>query len=155
MNDILFKPISENELIAKICSLLTNGEIKLQLMDEQNMSSKINHVKIINLLALENAQGDDRVFQLDLLETFKNSINKSKTEFFDIVDKKNYKSLGEIAHKLVPSCRYFDAHELVSILKSIENIVEQDNFDVVFVSDLITKFSVIVDEINKELEHIK
>lgn len=152
MNDIVFKPFSEKEMIEKIVLILSDDPKEINrssvtLNHPENTSEKNT---IINLESLNNY--NDENFRKEMIQIFHKSINKSLIEIEELATKNNYSEISEIAHKIIPSCRHFEAYIILNCLKYFEGLRDQKSFNEKEFSENLMKFKNQITLINAELK---
>ena len=102
------------------------GEMELLRVLQRALNLEINDPQLaleesVDLQSLQNASGGDMQFVRDMLKTFKaNALDTSKEMIANLEDS-NYVKIGELAHRLAPSCKHLGFNGLYDELKLIEN----------------------------------
>ncbi len=109
-----------------------------------------NEYKWINLSYLDDVSNGDSSIKLSIIELFIEQIPEFERDFLTAFNSKNWKFLGQIAHKAKSSILYMGMNDLGNIdLKNIELIAYQ-----LYIEELESKNSLSNKEI-KELNHLK
>lgn len=125
MNDIIFKPISMEELSVKLNKLFT-----LPNERENTVDSDIKSIDTsINLNAIDHDTGGDEKFKKELIKVFHKSLNETVAHINQLVEDNNYNLISEKAHKIIPSCKHFETHRLLTALRYIEEKNNISAFD--------------------------
>lgn len=110
MNDVIFKPFTLEELAEKLNTLFKQNGIR----GEHRTSGSIN------LKALNNDDIGNEDIQSELIAIFYKSLNSTCEEINKAYQLGNFKKVSECAHKLIPSCKHFEATKMVEVLKILE-----------------------------------
>jgi HPt (histidine-containing phosphotransfer) domain-containing protein len=73
----------------------------------------------------EIAQGDDAFVQ-DMVTTFIDNVSEEVKNIQKLMEEGEWKSIGAIAHKLVPNYAYIDAEALYELAANIEKNIQND-----------------------------
>lgn len=153
MNSFVFKPFTEKELIIKIISAL-NGIDSNKKVEINNFleNDTITKNKCINVNSLNDYANGDENFKKEMIHIFHKSINNALLTIEKIAVDKNYNEISEIAHKIIPSCKHFEAHNLYTVLKYLESIKNKSTVNHTEFNKNIINFREQIVIINKELE---
>lgn len=141
MNDVIFKPFTSEELAEKLNALFKENDKK-----GEHVSTKS-----INLRALRNDDIGDDDIQNELITIFYKSLNSTCEEINSAYQLRNFKKVSECAHKLIPSCKHFEATKLVAALKFLErntDIGTENRDDYVKAMEILNQELIII---NKQL----
>lgn len=118
-DDYILKPFEEEKLYSKICALLNiPAEIKPKPMPLER-SKKYDKIDTAALLKTSN--GDFRFYN-KMIDTFIENAKHTLHQFNENVNIENWHQIGEDAHKLISSFRYFGLTTLASKLSELENL---------------------------------
>jgi len=155
MNGLVFKPFTEKELLEKIIEAISGNnktENKKFPIVEIIPEAKKTNQRIINLDNITEYSNGDENFRKEMLQLFYNSINKALNQIEEFVETKNYSNVSEVAHKIIPSCKHFEAYELYNILKYFENLKNIQNVELIEIKKNLEELRNQINIINKELE---
>lgn len=146
MNSILFKPFSSEELIEKLSEVLV-GKITIE---------KTNEARVLktefNINAIDHLIDDDDKLKREFIEVFYNSLNKAFHHINSAFQVDDYKLISEHAHKIIPSCKHFEAGTLINCLKFFEALKSNSNYSKADVEIYISTFNSEFENINKILK---
>ncbi len=125
-NDFILKPFREEDFYNKICALLDievqEDETAVTKKDQEKENIQDKPVLVFDTdLLLKNAGGDFDFFN-QMINTFVRNSKAAIEGFEHDLAEKNWKGIGEKAHKLIPSFRYFGLSETVNELSELEHI---------------------------------
>jgi CheY-like chemotaxis protein len=113
-NEVVSKPLDENELLMKIHDLIREKPEKSVIQENSYGKSRID------LSPLEKIADNDPVFIEKMLSIYLDNLDES----IQIFEKNNFpdqiKKIQYAAHKLIPSSRHMGMEELVNKLKKLE-----------------------------------
>lgn len=151
MNSVIFKPYTEKELSEKLYDIFN-----ISKKGEVNIITQINTPQtkgqVLNLENIDQHFGENESFKKEMILLFYKSINKSLIDIESFYQLKNHSAISEIAHKILPSCRHFEANDLISTLKYLESFREQEVDDEIFYSKKIVTLQAQIQKINEILE---
>ncbi len=152
MTDIVFKPFTESELIEKMTHILATGDKEINSFSNiLNTDAKADQKD--SIISLENLNSyTDENFRKEMIQIFYNSINESLIQIGELSAKGNYSEISEIAHKIIPSCKHFEANTLYDCLKYFESLRDQHNFEKERFSKNLQEFKEQISLINAKLK---
>ena len=120
----ILKPFRENELYNKICSVLNirkeTSETEIQ-NEQTEQFEEMNHNHLnYSLSELKSAAKGDRDFINRMIQTFFKNTRNSVCIIENSLAEKNWKEIGEAAHKMITAFRYFKCQKIVENLLAIE-----------------------------------
>lgn len=126
MNDIIFKPFSKAELAIKLEQIFNPQHNKQSKANEKTVSNEpsINFKGII-----ASTQGDEP-FRKELILVFHKSLNDAVVQINKLFDEGKYDMMGERAHKIIPSCKHFETHRLLTALRFFEQTSNSSPIDI-------------------------
>ncbi len=119
INDFIIKPFKEIHLFNKMCEVL---KIKHQAYDkpkEEIILKEEISPKPYNLEELKKMVGN-KEGMINMLNTFIENSENTIQKFQQYLQDKNWAQIGESAHKILPSFRHLEAHEITSELTEIK-----------------------------------
>lgn len=130
VNAILIKPFDETLLLEKIIQVTTNTSYVAKrtvgnAFEEQ--STPTNNTLSHNLSHLIKLANGDQVFLKEMIKTFARNLNKTIEESAPLIENENFQEVYELAHKIIPPCRFMEAHELVKLFKQLEENTQTKN----------------------------
>lgn len=126
VSSIVFKPFVEKDLID---ILIKENSRTNSIYTQVKVENKLTNPDVINLEALDNYVFGNQEFKLDLILTFQKSLYNALQSMRTNIQDGAYSTMGEYAHKILPSCRHFNADEMVDVLKKIENYRNRTTFN--------------------------
>lgn len=155
MNGFVFKPFIEKELLENLINTLKfpgkteniNFQISDQLPDLRSVKQKN-----INLENITEDQKGDEAFRKEMIQLFYTSINNGLNQIEKYAVEKKYSEISEIAHKIIPSCKHYEANGLYNILKYFDNLKNQTDFGLSEFNVMLAELRNQVDFINHEIE---
>ncbi len=125
MDNYIIKPFREQELFNKICHVfqihavpdesLKIEEEKLVLRDIKSTSKPYSLDELVNV-----AKGDPKFFN-KMIISFISNIESGLEKIKSAEKTENWNDVGEAAHKLISSCRFFQLDPMAESLRNIEN----------------------------------
>ena len=121
---IFYKPFSEKKLL----QLLTNfGNKKVDNSFQQVEAIEIensekNNINISHLTELANG---DEIFKKEMINIFIKSIKDGTIQIENYCNEQQWIKASDIAHKIMPPCKHFEANELYNVLQFFENMINQ------------------------------
>lgn len=125
MNDIVFKPFSANELLLKIKSIFNKEDVHQAYASASPKVSEFLSDGTINIHAIDETTDGDEELKKELITVFYNSINVTYKKMEEAFLKEDYMTISELAHKIIPSCKHFEAVNAISFLKHLEILRHQ------------------------------
>lgn len=126
VSSIVFKPFVEKDLID---ILIKENSRTNSIYTQAKVENKLTNPDVIDLEALDNYVFGNQEFKLDLILTFQKSLYNALQSMRTNIQDGTYSTMGEHAHKILPSCRHFNADEMVDVLKKIENYRNRTTFN--------------------------
>ncbi len=158
INDYLIKPYREIYLFNKICEVL---QIKSQQTSKPRteiiLKSELSP-KSYNLFDLNNMANNDPNFIIQVLKTFIENSETAVLNFKHSLEKENWKEIGEIAHKILPSFKHLEVNKIIPKLVEIETktLISNDTDGVAeLVRNTIYEIDNVLKDIKKETGNIK
>lgn len=157
INGFVFKPFIEKELLERLSNTLKGtqqpGTSGMNLSPHVMEPKKIRtDQKIINLENIKEQAGSDESFRKEMIQIFHKSINNGLSKIEEFAAEKKYPEISEVAHKIIPSCRHFEADELYDVLKYFESLREKPEIESTEFEKNLAEMRIQVNAINKELE---
>ncbi len=146
---ILPKPFMEAQLLEGILYVLGKGEFSIQ-----NTADNINEE--ISFEALKQTCGDDIDFYQEMLSTLDKSIVNAQINLKSALERTDYKSMAELAHRVCAPVKHIRANRLYALFKQVEVICRSgdDLEDLTGLMEEINKEAVVVcNEIKNELSN--
>ncbi len=125
MNSFLSKPFTEEMLLTTILSVIkdyTPDKVD-DTTEAKNKSAGSDRINLENLYHI--AGGDDK-FVKQMILSFTDTTKSGLQELNEAVYTGQWETAANLAHKLLPPCRHIGATELCTILRQIEEGVQQD-----------------------------
>jgi signal transduction histidine kinase/CheY-like chemotaxis protein/CHASE3 domain sensor protein/HPt (histidine-containing phosphotransfer) domain-containing protein len=136
MNAFLPKPFTEEMLLTTILSVIREyvPGINSYITSEKSRVSYSSGK--INLQNLYHISGGDEQFVKQMLVSFIDSTKNGLEEMQEQIKSHQWKSVAELAHKMLPPCRHLGDSDLCNFLKKIEESLQQTNVDIESVETL-------------------
>lgn len=125
MNDIIFKPFSTQELLLKLKSIFNHETISELYEKELHHAANYFPDASLNIHAIDETTDGDEQLKKELITVFYNSINTTYKKIEEHYLKEDYHTISELAHKIIPSCKHFEAMKAIAYLKYLENLRHQ------------------------------
>lgn len=106
MNDFVSKPFEEDELLIKITRLINDSTLAHNKEDKNKMASHSNNypIDISRLIAIGKG---DKVFIKKMIDLFVQEVAGRSTDMIEALNKKDYKKISDLAHRLKPAMTDF------------------------------------------------
>lgn len=122
-DDYLIKPFREIELYNKICNILFGDNLPNRQPEEHNAvqqeTTETDEFLVEELEA--TASGDHHFFNM-MIDNFIDSARQLVIDFHQNLLAENWKTIGEKAHKAIPSFKFFAMNNLGKKLEHIEDL---------------------------------
>jgi len=156
IDDYLIKPFRENKLYSKMC-LLSGYGVSEHKEPKQKDSRLHPNVKgaMYDLAELKAMAGNDREFIGSMLDTFINNVEEGIKLMAEKKNMQDWKLVGELAHKLIPSFVHLKVNKVIPLLKKIEKMTLHENNTVEvpkMVNTLIDQSERVIESLKKEKE---
>ncbi|MES2565395.1 MAG: ATP-binding protein [Bacteroidota bacterium] len=111
-NGFIFKPFTEKDLLENLYKFLKEPVISNALEQQANL----------NFDDLSSVANGDEVFKKEMIAIFHASINNGLKSISELSKAGEWQQIGEVAHKILPSCKHFEAIHLYNCLKYFESL---------------------------------
>jgi signal transduction histidine kinase/CheY-like chemotaxis protein len=119
-DDYVIKPCREIELYNKLCNILgfdpDHKKDKIEIIEELPDDT----MDQFNTGTLRDTAGSDREFFENMIQNFISNIETLYEVLMSKVSPENRKDIGQKAHKIIPSVKYFGLNKLAESLEKIE-----------------------------------
>lgn len=122
-NDVLIKPFTKNEILKTLYSLISATK-KEDVIATENKSR--NTASMFQLTYVKSFLGDDEESVQGILKTFREESSRNLEELEHALMAKDYKSLGAIAHRMLPMFRQLQITSCIPILEKFEKNNEEN-----------------------------
>lgn len=145
-NGFVFKPFTEKDLLEKLCATL------IQESGISSPSPKIsNQTTKLNFNELSNVANGDEAFKKEMIAIFHASINTGLKNITELCVEEKWEQVAEIAHKILPSCKHFEATNLYNRLKYFEMLRDSPP-STSQLNIKLQELKIDIDEVNMELQ---
>jgi PAS domain S-box-containing protein len=157
MDSYLIKPYREEILFNKVCNVLKihaykephnySTEGRTGLESEESISKSYDLNELINL-----SKGDIHFYN-KTLGSFVSTSEKVLSNISTYLEHKQWQDLGEQAHKIISSARFFGLSEIANICVQIEdNTIRKKNYEIVpdMAKNLLKKMNVVLPQLKNE-----
>lgn len=129
-NDYIIKPFKEAELYNKLCNMLQiENTTSENSKENNNVTEEIFIADVFNVQELQKTANGDNQFYNMMIDNFCTNANELINSFRANLENKNWVTIGEKAHKAIPSFKFFKLMNMAELLTKIENqILRQKNF---------------------------
>jgi PAS domain S-box-containing protein len=164
MNKYLSKPFVPNELFSLMSffykgnSVSTWKHTKESTDKDAVLSDKNSSSEITSLEYLKSVSNNDTGFVKEMLNTFITSTPGSLSEMKVALDKKDYQSVGRIAHKIKPSISFVGISSMKSLVKEVEFLGKENGDPEILKKkshELISTLEIAIKELQKKLKELK
>ena len=151
INDFIIKPFKEIHLFNKMCELLklkkeTSSQPKEEIILKEEISPKpYNLAELTKMLGTKDGVAK-------MLKTFIENSENTIQKFQQYLDDKNWPQIGESAHKVLPSFRHLEAHNITLNLTEIKTKT-LINPDYKSVPELLKKTIEAMKQLNEKLKN--
>lgn len=132
MNDCLFKPISLDNLLNRLLTIMNlPGEVQPAQGDQltQKRASMVETLKTFNLNALDElAQGNTGLVKT-LLDEIVRTNDADMETLCELLNDRDWKKLGEYAHRIKGGARLVDAQQLEAACSQLEDVCKNPTPD--------------------------
>jgi hypothetical protein len=115
--DELIKPFREEELI-RVIEKYVNGSPRTASSPKEEQPE----LSPYNLKYLESTSGSDARFIRGMLESFVTKSEEQLSKMQDAMRQGDMKALQELAHKMIPSCRYLGMSAVEEKMRTLESL---------------------------------
>jgi CheY-like chemotaxis protein len=121
IDDYLIKPFRENKLYNKMCRLLGFDIQAMSTMNKKQFDKKKEgYDGLYDLSELRSMANNDVDFLISMLDTFIDNLSDGLEKMVMNVNNKDWKDVGELAHKLKPSFEHLRVSKAVDLVKELE-----------------------------------
>lgn len=117
------------------------------------MSFKILCKMKVDLSYLQEMSGGNQDLVLEMINIFRIQVEEFTNEMEGYLNGKDYKSLGQLAHKAKSSISIMGLNDLSDVLKSLENLAKEGKQTKKY-PELIDRFKLGTKEAIKELDEV-
>jgi len=154
MDDYLLKPFKENDLINKIYSVLNLKKQYIKEIDTEEPVYETNDNPLYSLYELKRITGNDNGFMIRMLDEFIKNNTESISLIKEYVREGKWSQIGELAHKMIPSCKHLQVSKIVDDLEELENKTLKENYTN-DLSPLTDRIINVLDKVIKSMEKEK
>lgn len=115
----LHKPFSEKKLLSIVNDVFNDVPLHTLAPDHEQPTDK---PKRLNLAELRIVSGGDKQFEKELIDLFQKSITKGLADMETYAASGDLLEMAELAHKMLPPSKHFEAHKLEVHLRYLENL---------------------------------
>lgn len=148
MNDIIFKPFSTQELLLKLKSIFNHETINEMYEKEFHQAANYFPDASLNIHAIDETTDGDEQLKKELITVFYNSINTTYKKIEEHYLKEDYHTISELAHKIIPSCKHFEAMKAIAYLKYLENLRNNTDINKKYLRTQLNKLHMEVENMN-------
>ncbi|MBA4239689.1 MAG: hypothetical protein C0448_03115 [Sphingobacteriaceae bacterium] len=124
-NGFVYKPFTEQKLLENIYHFLKHQTLQQNKINTSEIKNSANmSVDILNFNELRSISNGNKKFEKDMIMIFYKSINSGLKKIEVYCQNKKWKEVSEIAHKIMPSCKHFEANNLCVRLNYFESLKE-------------------------------
>ena len=127
-NDILLKPYKEKELlniIAKYAPVVIGENT-----DVIDVSEQSDQTELYDLDEIKRFSDNDNSILVSIIESFIHNNSLNLFTLKDAVSKKDFHTIRNTAHKILPSYNHFHVFEIIPELKQLEIIQDNSDLDI-------------------------
>ena len=127
-NDILLKPYKEKELlniIAKYAPVVIGENT-----DVIDVSEQSDQTELYDLDEIKRFSDNDNSILVSIIESFIHNNSLNLFTLTDAVSKKDFHTIRNTAHKMLPSYNHFHVFEIIPELKQLEIIQDNSDLDI-------------------------
>ncbi len=127
-NDILLKPYKEKELlniIAKYAPVVIGENT-----DVIDVSEQSDQTELYDLDEIKRFSDNDNSILVSIIESFIHNNSLNLFTLKDAVSKKDFHTIRNTAHKMLPSYNHFHVFEIIPELKQLEIIQDNSDLDI-------------------------
>jgi signal transduction histidine kinase/CheY-like chemotaxis protein/HPt (histidine-containing phosphotransfer) domain-containing protein len=147
-NGFLFKPFTEKSLLENLVNFFNGNNTQSETIPITNINESKNILNMDELISVSN--GDEK-FKKEMIAIFHKSINVVLNQIEQFCKKQQWIEASEAAHKILPSCKHFEATKLYLNLKYFESL----NKETPNTEDLTIKLEELkqnIEDVNLELQ---
>lgn len=128
-NGFVYKPFTEQKLLENIYHFLNNKNtsttpntpINKTIKPELNPTENMN-VDILNFNELQSLSNGNKKFEKEMITIFYKSINSGLKKIETFSRNNKWNDVSEMAHKIIPPCKHFEANNLCDRLRYFESL---------------------------------
>lgn len=123
MTDIVFKPFTIVDLMAKITKELVsaNSDTQTEGGSQSQQTFSLDYL-------IETADGDIEL-RNELIALFQGNLLQIKNKLRGLIEKDDFAAIYELVHRTVPSCKHFEAKALLTALSYFEELKNSSYID--------------------------
>ena len=120
IDDYLIKPFREINLYNKICKTLNINKRPIQLTKAEIILKEEEKEPLFNLYELKRITRGNKDIFTKMINTFIGNASDAIQSMQKNLKNKNWKNIGETAHKIIPSYKHLDINTVVSDLMELK-----------------------------------
>jgi PAS domain S-box-containing protein len=120
IDDFLIKPFKEINLYNKMCDVLKIAYQKKKPSKSKVIVKENSNIKLYDLSELKRMAGGNETFIKNMLTTFIENSENSTHLFKQFLETKDWKKIGETAHKILPSYKHLKVEPVISKLVQVK-----------------------------------
>ena len=155
IDDIIFKPFREIYLYNKLCEIIGKKPTEPIFKPEiKNSVRKETGTKPYDLSVLHKMSDNNEAFVKQTLEIFVQNSEDAVKELNKALHEKRWRKIGEISHKILPSCRHLEIGTVVPKLLELKSkTLYNENAEGVekLVEDTIYELDQVTGKLKKEM----
>ena len=161
MDGYLLKPFNESELFDTLVRFFFDENIEdmqtLSKTEEEKVTEQVfvDQDRPYNLAELESTTRGNKTFFNTMVNTFISNTHSNIKLMRHFLQKEDWKSIGELAHKMIPSGRHIQAMHLVELLEHTEDLtLRKKNYGTIpeMIHKIVDSSDHIIRELKKELK---
>ncbi len=156
IDDVLLKPFKEVMLYNKICKVLGYHVDSESRQETKIILREYQEPQAFDLSELKSMAGGDRNFVNQMLLTFISNTENSIVLLEKFLEERNWKQLGETAHKILPSYRHLVVRSVLDklVVLKTRTIINPD-FESVprLVEAIISEMKDLIADLKKEIQN--
>lgn len=152
-NGFINKPFTETNLLESLQRFLSFKYVEItQPIEYTEITSKLVAIpKKLNFNHITEVANGDENFKKEMIGIFYKSINNGAIEIEHLCKEKNWQKAADVAHKIMPPCKHFEAVDLYNTLKYFESLREQQS-DLTNIDAKLKQLKANIETVNNELK---
>lgn len=118
--DVMQKPLKKEQLFAILAAVFDLKETGTESVKEPEETRGHSHTLPIDFASLRDLSGNDSAFYIDMLETFRKTTAEGLEAIRTAVEKADWTTMAEAAHKIAPPVRHMQGLNAYDLLKQLE-----------------------------------
>lgn len=151
-NGFVYKPFTEQKLLENIYHFLNSKNTPLNTTNVSQSNHNDNQsFDVLNFNELQSLSNGNKKFEKEMILIFYKSINSGLKKIESYCRNSKWKEVSDMAHKILPPCKHFEANNLCVRLRYFESLKETAP-SITELNSNLTQLKQDIENVNKQLQ---